>query len=96
MLEEHNYKTMDRGFPFLAGLVDRCSGCKKESVLTKIYVLYFQLMLSMTTDKCHWRERQVMKLEFGIDHFKNSILRTFRDHCPFGLYALNLIYWITL
>lgn len=48
-LQVKNYRKVDKVFLFLAGFIDRCTGCMKEAPLTEIHVLYYRLMLHMTT-----------------------------------------------
>lgn len=42
--EGKNYTTVDIVFLILAGLIDRCTEWMKEAILTKVHVLYSNLM----------------------------------------------------
>lgn len=78
------------GSPFLAVFIDLCTGWMKVAPLTKVYVLYSELMLSMKTDSGlnGWSEEQLMELNYRIEKFKRSLIRKFSDHCYFGLHTL--------
>lgn len=59
---------MDIIFPFLAGIIKRCTEWMKEAPLTKVRLRFSKLMLGMTTDKGRdgWSERQLMLLRYFI------------------------------
>lgn len=46
ILEGKNYKNVDIAFTFLSGFIDRCTGWMKEVPLTRVHVLYIELMLT--------------------------------------------------
>lgn len=47
MLEGKDYRNFDRVFSFLAGLIVRCTRSIEKAPLTKMHVLYSQLILSI-------------------------------------------------
>lgn len=73
MLEKQNYKNVDTIIPFLAAFLDRCTGLVEEPPLTKLHVLYFELVKSMTKDEVSegWNKNKLMKLQCKIKEFRN-------------------------
>lgn len=86
------YKNVDMVLPFLGRSSDQSTGWMKEAPLTKIHVLYLDLMLNMTTDNgCRGRsEGHPVELEYYKEQFKRSLVRTSSDHCKLGLYMLKV------
>lgn len=92
MLGGKNCKNMDIVSPFPAEIIDLYTRGMKEAPVTKVYVLYSKLMLIIKTDNCckGWVEQQLMQLNYCLEQFKRALVRTFRDHCIFGLYTVTL------
>lgn len=69
MLEGQNYKKVDMVFPFLAGFMKMCTERVEETLLTKVYVLYSEPMLSMEKDQAseRWNENKLKELQCKIE-----------------------------
>lgn len=91
MIERKSYKNVDMGVSFLSRFIDRCAGWIEEAPLTKLNVLYFELLQSMLTDNGPkgFRERYLMELKFTLEHLKRSFVKTFSDHCNLRSYTLK-------
>lgn len=88
---KNTYKSVDMVFPFAAELIDQYTGWMEEAPVTKVQVLYSELILRMMTDNCPkgWSERQVMYPQSHIEQFQKSLVRTLSDHCDSGLKTLK-------
>lgn len=91
MLKGKKYKVVDGVFPFLAGSIDGCTAHMKEAPLTKVHVLYSELLLCMTTDngRKSWSEMWLGDWEYRTGQFKRSLLRPVSDHFNLELYTLK-------
>lgn len=77
--------------PFLVGFTNICTGWVEKTPLTKVHVLYPDLMLTMTKDDVSegWNENKLIELQYKIEEFQSLLVRTFGEHCNSGLYILK-------
>lgn len=70
-LNVEKYKNVIMVFPFLAGFIDRCTKWMEAAPLTKVYVLYSELMLNITEEnRCEgWYGNEVVELEYQVEQF---------------------------
>lgn len=89
ILEVQIRKKVDKIFPFLAGFIFRCSGWVEETSLSKVHVLYSELLLSMTKVEISegLNENRLTELQRKREEFKKLLLRKFSAYCSSGLYT---------
>lgn len=80
---------MDSIFPILAVFIDKRTKWIKGTVLANVHVLYSESTISITKNE-EKRERNELKLNellLRVDKLKKLLVKTFSEHCNFGLFA---------
>lgn len=91
ILDEKNCKSADLIFPILTAFLDRYTGWVGKVSLTKVYVLYSKLMISMAKhDKKKVQNgHELKKLQMKVNRFKILLVETFSKHCTSDLFTLK-------
>lgn len=78
-------------FPFLLTFIYICTEWMKRTTLTKVNVLFSELVLNV------WREngceggnkKELLNLEYRVEPFKRVFVRMFSQQCIHGVYTLK-------
>lgn len=91
MLEGKDYYAVDMVFPFVAAFIDRSLGFEEKCELTRMNVLYIEIINKVLVDHRdrRWREGELLRLRGEIREFKSVVEGAFASHCPSGLYTLK-------
>lgn len=91
MLEGKDYRTLDCFFPFIFAYVDSWLGYSEEAPLTKIHVLYTDLVNRLMSDNYSngWSDAELQDLRSTVLTFKKQVWSLFGPHCDRGLNTLK-------
>ena len=91
MLEGKDYRTLDMFFPFIFGYVDSWLGYAEDAPLTKIHVMYTDLVnrLMSNNNGNGWSTGELQDLRSAVHLFKEHVWTLFGPHCDRGLNTLK-------